>query len=79
MPSLSHERTGEDAPQSGSRSVSFGEAVHETPVFDWDRLSATEQYAGPAIISGGESTVVVPPEWTMAVDDRGTVMLEAER
>jgi len=78
MPSLGREREGETDPQVDSRSVSFGESVHETPVFEWDELGGGEQYPGPAIVAGGESTVVVPPAWTLSVDDRGTIRLEGE-
>ena len=76
MPSISHDRGERADPQTASRSVSFGETFHETPVYEWDRLRDSEQYTGPAIVSGGESTVVVPPEWTLTIDDRGTITLE---
>ncbi|WP_136687227.1 hydantoinase/oxoprolinase family protein [Halorhabdus amylolytica] len=76
---------GEDPPLSGPgssdasrtrRGVSFEGKYRETPVLDRGGLSTGAFVEGPAIIAGGESTVVVAPGWNATVDDRGTLILD---
>jgi N-methylhydantoinase A len=76
QPNISHE--GTDNAQTGEREAFFDGAFRETAVYDRERLAAGTTIDGPAICEGGESTVVVPPEWTASVDDRGTLRLEGE-
>jgi N-methylhydantoinase A len=76
LPPLGHERS-EDVDRR-SRGVSFDGEFRETPVLSWDGLSAGDERSGPAIVAGGESTVVVPPGWSLSVDGRGTLRLEAD-
>ena len=76
LPPLGHERS-EDVDRR-SRSVSFDGEFRETPVLSWDGLAAGDERSGPAIVAGGESTVVVPPGWSLSVDERGTLRLEAD-
>ena len=76
MPTATHEADGD--PPRGRRSVQF-DTERTTPVLDWNALGPGYNKAGPAIVEGGESTVVVPPAWTLTVDDRGTITLEGER
>ncbi len=76
LPATGHDAAGD--PVSGRRPVHF-ESRRTTPVLDWDALGSGYRRAGPAIVEGGESTVVVPPAWTLTVDDRGTLSLEAKR
>ena len=59
-----------------TREASFGERFRETPVVAWDGLDTDDGYDGPVIVAGGESTVVVPPEWSLTIDDRGTLRLD---
>ena len=73
-PRISHEGYG-DA-RAGQREAYFGDESHETPVYDRERLAVGTSRDGPAIIEGGESTVVVPPAWETTVDDRGTLVME---
>ncbi|WP_254280003.1 hydantoinase/oxoprolinase family protein [Haloarcula marina] len=70
---------GDEPARRGTREVTFESAVHETPVLSWDGLAPGDRADGPAIVEGGESTVVVPPAWSLTVDDRGTLRLEADR
>ncbi|WP_135667203.1 hydantoinase/oxoprolinase family protein [Halorhabdus rudnickae] len=76
---------GEDPPLSGResgdtrrtvRDVSFEGRYRETPVLAREGLSAGGVVDGPAIVAGGESTVVLPPGWTASVDERGTLVLD---
>jgi N-methylhydantoinase A len=67
----------ETAPRE-TRPARFGDEPVETPVYDRDSLAVDATLAGPAIAEGGESTVVLPPDWTATVDERGTLVMEAE-
>ncbi|MFH1737872.1 MAG: hypothetical protein ABIH23_02605, partial [bacterium] len=40
----------------------------DTPVFDYSRLHAGNRILGPAIIEAADTTVVVPPDSSFAVD-----------
>ncbi|MFB6307761.1 MAG: hydantoinase/oxoprolinase family protein [Haloarculaceae archaeon] len=72
-PTIDH--TGDGDAQTGTREAYF-DAFHETPVYDRRRLPSGTAIDGPAIFEGGESTVVCPPDWRVAVDERGTLRLE---
>jgi N-methylhydantoinase A len=74
-PPLGHD--GESATPVEHRDVSFGGAFRETPVFDRGLPAGTE-FAGPAVVAGGESTTVVPPDWGVTVDARGTLRMDRE-
>jgi len=76
LPPISHE--GGEGATRRYRDVSFDGEFRETPVLSWDGLSSGATLAGPAIVAGGESTVVVPPNWSLTVDERGTLRLEAQ-
>jgi len=72
-PPLGHDEGRSDP--VAHRDVFFGESVRETPVFDRG-LPAGTALDGPAVVAGGESTTVIPPEWGMTVDDRGTLCMD---
>jgi len=57
------------------RDAFFGDGSRETPVYDRESVPAGTALDGPAIYEGGESTVVVPPEWRATVDEQGTIEL----
>jgi len=76
LPPIGHQRGGGD--ERRSRDVSFDGEFRETPVRSWDGLASGTTLDGPAIVAGGESTVVVPPGWSLAVDERGTLRLEGD-
>jgi N-methylhydantoinase A/oxoprolinase/acetone carboxylase beta subunit len=42
----------------------------------WDDLRPGAGAPGPAVIAGGEATVVIPPGWRFAVDGFGNVVGE---
>lgn len=71
---LTHSGTS-DSP-TDRRSTRFDQTVHDTPVYRRDSLATGTTIAGPAICEGGESTVVVPPDWNGRVDARGSLRLE---
>jgi N-methylhydantoinase A len=70
------EYAGGGDPQTGSREAAFADGVHETPVYERQRLSPGGLFAGPAIVEGDESTIVVPPAWTVRVRDDGALIAE---
>lgn len=72
-PPLNH--AGGSAEPLDYREVSFGGCFQETAVYDRE-LPVDTRIAGPAVIAGGESTTVVPPDWEVTVDDRGTLCME---
>lgn len=74
-PTIAHE--GNKTEPETHRDAFFDDDFQETPVYDREQLPVGTSIEGPAVLEGGESTVVVPPEWQSTVDDRGT--LEVER
>ena len=74
-PDISHE--GSRNAQTGTREAYFEGNARETAVYDREALSVGQALTGPAILEGGESTVVLPPAWTASVDERGTLTMEA--
>jgi len=77
MATVAHDVDGDAGDRT--REVSYDGQFRETPVRQWDSLATGDAQAGPAIVAGGESTVVVPPGWSLFVDERGTLHLEADR
>jgi N-methylhydantoinase A len=75
LPSLTHEASS--STDRRVRDVSFDGEFRETPLLSWDGLSSETSVDGPAIVAGGESTVVAPPGWSVTADQRGTLRLEA--
>ncbi|GAA0512845.1 N-methylhydantoinase A [Halorubrum aquaticum] len=80
-PPLEYAAAGD--PVKGSREAAFADGVHETTVYARDRLSPgdgiedeTSAVAGPAIIEGDESTIVVPPGWDVRVRGDGALIAE---
>ncbi len=66
------------APEAdGRRPVWFGRGFVETPVYQRRRLAAGVRLAGPAIVEEVESTVVVPPDFALAVDAAANLILTA--
>lgn len=74
IPERFFEGTGE--PLTGTREAVFADGRRETPTYDWPAFAPGQTVAGPAIVEGGESTVVCPPGWRLAVDGAGTIRLE---
>ena len=74
-PPLDHDGTRADPVEH--REISFAGRFRDTPVYD-RALPAGTAFRGPAVVTGGESTTVVPPEWGVRVDGRGTLHLDRE-
>jgi N-methylhydantoinase A/acetophenone carboxylase len=70
-----------EAARTGYREALFSDEDGwvQTPVYEMERLAPGDQFAGPALIDSDDTTVVVAPGWTCAVDERsGIVLTHAE-
>jgi N-methylhydantoinase A len=67
--------------RAGERAVHFADAgaAVVTPVFDWTRLEPGAELAGPAIVEGPDTTVVVPPGYDTAVDRWGNLLMRRQK
>jgi N-methylhydantoinase A len=65
-----------DAEPRTTREAVFPDGTHETPVYDRDRFPVDERVAGPVVVEGPESTVVVPPEWAIRLRGDGALVAE---
>lgn len=64
---------GGDAPTT--RTLWLTEQAVDAPVYDWTQLTAGQSIAGPAVVSGGNTTCIVPDGWTLTVDDQGNGLM----
>ncbi|ELY47046.1 hydantoinase/oxoprolinase family protein [Natronorubrum bangense] len=53
--------------------VYFGEAYHETPIYDRTELRPGNELEGPAIVTDDDSTVVIQPDHTATIDRYGNI------
>ncbi len=62
---------------AGARPVYFPEAggFTPTPVYRWTRLEPGNEFAGPAVVEGPDTTIVVPPGHRANVDQWRNVVL----
>ncbi|WP_436926600.1 hydantoinase/oxoprolinase family protein [Halosimplex amylolyticum] len=74
-PEIVYEPAGD--PLLGKRDVFFPSGFYRAPVYDRARVPVDVNVDGPAIFAGGESTVVLPPDWSAHADADGTLVLEA--
>jgi N-methylhydantoinase A len=58
------------ASPAGERLAHFAEldGFAAVPVFTWSALRPGEVLAGPALVDGADTTVVIPPSWVATVD-----------
>jgi N-methylhydantoinase A/oxoprolinase/acetone carboxylase beta subunit len=47
----------------------------QTPVYEMEQLRPADQFPGPALIDSDDTTVVVAPGWSCAVDERSGIVL----
>jgi N-methylhydantoinase A/oxoprolinase/acetone carboxylase beta subunit len=50
----------------------------QVPVYEMNRLTPGDGFAGPALIESDDTTVVVAPGWRCAVDERSGIVLSHE-
>jgi len=65
-----------EAARRGERSVVFDGRERDTAVYDRARLPVGGELVGPAVVEGGESTLVVHPGQTARVDDRANIVVD---
>ncbi len=66
---------GEAVPVIHARTWFRGQPHDDCPCFDRDRLAAGHRIAGPAVIAGQDSTIVVPPQWLAHCDEFGNIVM----
>ncbi len=59
---------------SALRPGRFGGRAVKVALYRWDGLRPGARASGPAVIAGGEATVVIPPRWTFAVDGFSNIL-----
>jgi N-methylhydantoinase A/oxoprolinase/acetone carboxylase beta subunit len=59
------------------RSGRFGGRTVRVSHYRWDELAPGAKAAGPAVITSGEATAVVPPGFTFRIDGFGNVVAES--
>ncbi|MEM9056890.1 MAG: hydantoinase/oxoprolinase family protein [Pseudomonadota bacterium] len=64
------------APHLGERDIVFAGAAQRTPIVARDRLPAAFTAAGPLVVEEQSATTVVPPGWTLSVEDSGSMILK---
>jgi N-methylhydantoinase A len=72
---VDEEAASGDPVSASSREVAFEGAFRETAVYDRDSLRPGHAFEGPALVTGGETTLVLPPDHRARVDAVGNVVL----
>jgi acetone carboxylase beta subunit len=60
----------------GPRGAYFDGAWVQTPTYEWQRLASGNQVEGPAIVEDPTTTLVVPPDGRIRVDEYRSLWLE---
>ncbi len=78
---LAAPRNGGGAPTpTGYRDALFAAEAGwvQTPLYEMERLAPGDQLRGPALIDSDDTTVVVAPGWSCAVDERSGIVLSQD-
>jgi N-methylhydantoinase A len=82
IPSLSLEVRGQTAtsepPGARTTDAYFGDEFHSTPVISRAEFVGRGRQSGPLIVESMDTTVVVPPGWTVESDPTGILELRRE-
>jgi N-methylhydantoinase A len=62
-------------PVARARTWFRGQGHDACPCYDRDHLLAGHRIAGPAVIAGQDSTIVIPPEWLARCDEFGNIAM----
>ena len=73
-------QTTADTSATGQRAVHFDQTGPVTcDIYARDAVPIGQMIAGPIIIESMDSTIVVPPDWQAQCDDKGYIVLEADK
>ena len=61
----------------GTQPVFLKEGVHDCPVYDRDRLGASAEFVGPAIVIQLDATTLVGPGQHVRIDEVGSMLIES--
>jgi N-methylhydantoinase A len=61
----------------GSKKVWFNDQSELALLLERDKLTADQEFDGPAIVFQYDTTTVVPPEWQAVIDEYGNLLLQA--
>jgi N-methylhydantoinase A/oxoprolinase/acetone carboxylase beta subunit len=78
LPKMKLEGSDSSGAQKGERPVYWPEtkAYQATPIYAYELLRPGNVIAGPAVVEGEYTTLVVPPPMTFSLDERGLGILE---
>ena len=51
------------------RGVTLAGRRHQAPVYGWDALTGRGSVEGPAVALGETMTCLVPPGWSLSIDE----------
>ena len=77
LPHASGEGRKVPAPAS-RRPVHFGTRWHDTPVYQRDQFAPGMTLDGPAIVEQSDTTTVIEPDMTLAVDRHGNLLVKVK-
>ena len=79
-PKLPKTRKRDAAAKPGSRRPArFGGRAWNTDFYRWVELTPGARASGPAVVTGGEATAVVPPDFAFRVDGFGNLIIRQRR
>jgi N-methylhydantoinase A/oxoprolinase/acetone carboxylase beta subunit len=78
LPAARLKRAGRPRP-AGVGTGRFAGRSHRVGFFRWDDLLPGAASPGPAVITGGEATVVIPPDFAFRVDGHRNIVASARR
>jgi N-methylhydantoinase A/oxoprolinase/acetone carboxylase beta subunit len=56
-------------PPLARKEISLGAQPQQAPIYDWDALVGRGEIEGPAVAVGEAMTCLVPPGWSLSIDE----------
>lgn len=78
LPSVRVRKSYKPTP-SAIRPGRFGGRTVKVAFHRWETLQPGASASGPAVIAGGEATVVIPPRWKFSVDGASNILATLEK
>jgi N-methylhydantoinase A len=76
LPTIHRAGRSASTARSGSRETIFDGKAQLTPIFERDKLPPGYSVQGPALVEEAGSTTVIPPGWSVALDDIGCLVFK---